>query len=63
MEFLNETHLVISEGLYGNSGISLMEVIEPLCDGENGEITTVKRVDLEPNVFGEGTAILKDKIY
>lgn len=63
MEFLDETHLVMSEGLYGNSGISLMEVIEPSSEGSNGKIITVKRVDLEPNFFGEGTAILKGKIY
>lgn len=53
LEFIDETHLLMSSGSYGNSHLDVLDI-------ETNPVKTVKSVPIDSIYFGEGITYLKE---
>jgi glutamine cyclotransferase len=53
LEFMDEKHLLMSSGSYGNSHIDILDI-------ETDPVATIKTVPIDSIYFGEGVTYLKE---
>lgn len=53
LEFIDETHLLMSSGSYGNSHLDVLDInTEPMA--------TIKSIPIDKIYFGEGVTFIKE---